>query len=260
MNEVTIPTWPCRLIQHDYLNDNPVGMNVKADLVFADPPYNQGIKYKNDPTKDRMSPEDYREFTRLSIAHLRGMARPGATFWWMTTEEHADWTGQMLTDLVGQRIYRIVWHEAFAQYQGNKGLTKDYRFIFCHVVRPEVTTAKDWGRDLMTWNPDNIRIPSARQTVYKDKRANGKGRVPGCVWNIRRLQGTSVDHVDWHPCQLPPELLARIVHGWSNEGDVVLDGFAGSGSLAKVCRQFKRGFVGIDRSETYLTEMERELQ
>jgi site-specific DNA-methyltransferase (adenine-specific) len=301
LNEVTVPTWPCRLIQADYNNPPQVLGNpgVTADLTFADPPYNQGVKYNADPTKDRMSPDDYKAFTRRSIRLLANSTRIGGTLWWMTTEEHADWTGEMLSMLVGPRLARIVWHEAFAQYQGNKGLTKDFRFIFVHEVGE---------RKNPIWNPDAIRVPSARQMVYKDKRANSKGRVPGTtwtfdemttdqiverlaqeidkpenadrrwhlmnaavkaaarqlsvpdeVWMFRRLQGTSHDHVDWHPCQLPPELLERIVQGWSNPGSVVLDGFAGSGSLAKVCKRLGRAFVGVDRSATYNDEMFKEL-
>lgn len=304
LNEVTLPSWPCRLIQADYLNPPEVlGNGVTADLTFADPPYNLGIKYHADPTKDRMPLEEYQKMTRQAIRLLANSTRLGGTFWWMTTEEHADWTGQMLSELVGPRLYRIVWHEAFAQYQGDKGLTKDFRFIFVHKVGGDATGAKP-----MIWNPDAIRVPSARQMIYKDKRANSKGRVPGTtwtfdemtpdqiverlaqeidkpenadrrwhlmnaavkaaarqlsvpdeVWMFRRLQGTSHDHVDWHPCQLPPELLERIVLGWSNPGSVVLDGFAGSGSLAKVCKRLGRAFVGVDRSPKYHDEMFKEL-
>lgn len=318
MNIHKVKSWPCTLIQADYCMNSPLLLRLPVtdkpvDLVFADPPYNLGVAYDGDPTKDKMSPEDYKRFTYLSILAMANVCRPGATFWWMTTEEHADWTGQMLNDLVGPRLHRIVWHEAFAQYQGDRALTKDYRFIFCHAVRPQVETVKDWGKDLLTFNPHAIRVPSVRQRMG-DKRANPKGRVPGTtwefnpeasieetsatlvahmataqvmgrtageqrdlvtqalrvvqkqgpvpgdVWNFRRLQGTSKDHVKWHPCQLPPELLTRIVKGWSNEGDVILDGFAGSGSLAKVCRSLKREFIGVDRSETYIKEMSKELK
>lgn len=294
----TLSTWPCRLIQADYLNA-PESIDVTADLTFADPPYNLGIKYHADPTKDRMSPEAYRDFTRKSIRLLANSTRVGGTFWWMTTEEHADWTGEMLSELVGPRLYRIVWHEAFSQYQGDKGLTRDFRFIFVHEVGK---------RQNPIWNPDDIRVPSARQMIYKDKRANSKGRVPGTTWTFdemttdqiverlaqeidrpenadrrwhlmnaaikaasrqlsvpdetwmfRRLQGTSHDHVDWHPCQLPPELLERIVKGWSNPGSVVLDGFVGSGSLARVCKRLGRSFVGVDRSPDYIARLVSEL-
>lgn len=253
--------WDCQLIQHDYLGPSsrlPIGTHDarrfgdhrKADLVFADPPYNIGVKYADDPTKDKMTPEQYQQFTLDTLATLIASARGGATLWWMVPEEHADWVGEMLTRVVGPRLYRIVWEEAFAQYQGNRALTKDYRFIFVHRVASD---------GVVTFNPDDIRIPSARQEVYKDKRANSKGRVPGCIWKVRRLQGTSRDRVDWHPCQLPPEMLVRIVKGWTNPGDLVIDAFAGSGSLGKVCRELNRGFVGVDRSATYIGKMAEEM-
>lgn len=298
-----IESWDCQIINYDYMwpNEAITPLGKKADLIFADPPYNIGVQYADDVTKDKMSAEEYRDFTMICISAAISVARPGATLWWMVPEEHADWVGEMLTAMVGPRLYRIVWEETFSQYQGNRALTKDYRFIFVH----RVTT----GEGEVTWNPDEIRIPSARQLIYRDKRANGKGRVPGTtwkftdqstpeemaaevlrsleggvlpheqksiiadalrhaarmpqvpgdVWRFRRLQGTSTDRVDWHPAQLPPELLVRIVKGWTNPGDLVFDAFAGSGSLAKVCRSLGRSFVGVDQSPTYVDKLVEEL-
>lgn len=309
MKNIVLESWPCQLIEYDYTR---VGDTLalaspehKADLVFADPPYNLGVKYADDPTGDKMTLKEYQNFTLATLSCLIGVARPGATLWWMTPEEHADWTGDMLTRMVGPRLYRIVWWETFSQYQGDRALTKDYRFIFVHRV-----TA---SQGEVTFNPESIRVPSLRQRLYKDKRANPKGRlpsttwefeegtafpdmaalvqqmlltaqakgaseqeqreiiaqalaasarlryVPGDIWKFRRLQGTSLDRVDWHPCQLPPELLQRIVKGWSNPGDLVLDAFAGSGSLAKVCKALGRRFIGVDRSPTYIERMAKEL-
>lgn len=217
----------------------------KCRVVFADPPYDQGVRYADDPTGDRLGLPEYQRMTRDAIASGLAIAEPGATFWWLVPERFADWVGPMLTDRVGPRLYRVVWEEAFAQYQGDRKLTEDYRFLFVHRVP---------GGDIR-WNPKAIKIPSARQERYKDKRANPEGRVPGCVWRVRRLQGTSKDHVDWHPCQLPPEMLERIVLGWSDPGDVVADLFAGSGNMGLAALKHGRRFVGIDRSPTYIREM-----
>lgn len=235
----------CRLIQHDY-TDGPVEGVTGVDLIFSDPPYNLGVAYADDPTGDRLSLRDYKAFTLSVLTALRRCARPGATVWWMTPEEHADWTGLFLTRVIGPRLYRVVWEESFAQYQGDRALTKDYRFIFCHRC----------SDGPVTFNPHAIRVPSVRQEMG-DKRANPNGRVPGCVWKFRRLQGTSKDHVDWHPCQLPPELLARIVKGWSNPNDLVMDAFLGSGSMLAVARELGRQFVGVDRSPTYIDKAGR---
>lgn len=253
------------VVQHDYTNNLSLGLHTVmpdgfrfADLVFADPPYNLGIGYADDETRDRLPDDKYRSLCLHAMSQLEATARPGATFWWMTDERHADWTGQMLTEHVGPRLYRIVWEESFSQYQGDRALTKDYRFIFVHVVRSAVDNADDWGKDLVTWNPNDIRVPSVRQQMG-DKRANPNGRVPGCVWKFRRLQGTSRARVDWHKAQLPPELLTRIVRGWTNPGDTVVDGFGGSGSMGRVCRTLGRHSVLIDKSPTYVRKMREEL-
>lgn len=244
-----------QVIQHDYSGYGSgwipaKDLHRKADLIFGDPPYNYKVKYADDPTGDNLTLEQYQKTTLDAFAILLGAARPGATFWWMTPEEHGDWTGDLLTRVVGPRLYRIVWEESFSQYQGDRALTKDYRFIFCHRVGSV-------GGEV-TFNPNAIRIPSVRQEMG-DKRANPLGRVPGCVWKFRRLQGTSKDHVDWHPCQLPPELLMRIVYGWSNPGDLVLDAYGGSGSMGKVCKTLGRRAVLVDRSPTYCAKMREEL-
>lgn len=240
------------IIQHDYLGSTGLLarqalVNVGARIVFSDPPYNIGIRYADDPTSDRLPIADYLRLSERAIYAMAELLAPGGTAWWMVPEEHADWVGPMMTEIIGPRIYRIVWHETFAQYQQGK-LTEDYRFIFVH--------QKPGG--VAIFNPDAIRIPSTRQELG-DKRADPRGRVPGQVWKVRRLQGTSDDRVDWAPTQLPPEMCQRIVAGWSNEGDTVVDMFAGSGTMGVACKQLKRNFIGIDRSPTYCDKMRERL-
>lgn len=54
-----------------------------------------------------------------------------------------------------------------------------------------------------------------------------------------------------HPATFPERLVEDHVHTWTNEGDVVLDIFGGSGTTAKVARRMGRGFIHIDISEEY---------
>ena len=169
---------------------------------------------------------------------------------WLCPAHHGAAIWGMVDSFAMAHLYEgpVVWHETFSQYQQRR-LTKDYRFIFM--------CRKPGGQS--TFNPDAIRIRSRRQELG-DKRADPRGRVPGMVWRLRRLQGTSSDRVDWHPAQLPPELLERLVLGWSNPGDTVLDPFAGSGNCGLCCLRNDRRFVGVDRSQTYIDRMRRRLQ
>ena len=118
-----------------------------------------------------------------------------------------------------------------------------------------------------TFNVEAIRVPSARQLVYADRRANPAGRLPDDTWILRpqdlpegfqpdddtwyfpRVCGTFKERAGWHGCQMPEQLLGRIIRACSNEDDLVLDPFAGSGTTLAVAKKLGRRFVGFELSE-----------
>ena len=226
-----------------------------VDLAFVDPPYNFGVKYAEDPTGDKLPTADYIKLCQRTVNIASRLVRRDGLLFWLCPSSHVEIMPRMLTSLFGPRLYTIIKQETFAQYQ-QKSLTNEYRFLFVH----KNSNGDDPLLKGYTFNPNAIRIPSQRQEKYNDKRANPDGRVPGDVWKIRRLQGTSTDHVDWHPAQLPPELLERIILGWTNEGDTVLDMFAGSGNMGLVCQRHKRNSILIDGSATYCEKMRERLR
>lgn len=259
---ISKPTGPfdCQLLEHSFQVEHesiPGVRDGSVTLAFADPPYNIGVKYADDPTGDWRSPSDYFQWCQTVIEVMARTLRVGGTMWWLCPEQHGDTIGPMLERVVGPRLYRIIWRESFAQYQQHS-LTADYRFLFCHRKQAEGAKRPDDDLEHVTFNPDAIREPSVRQEMG-DKRADPRGRVPGQVWDIRRLQGTAKDRVKWHPAQLPPELLNRIVLGWSNPGDLVLDAFGGSGTMGEACKAYDRRCILIDQSPTYLQKIRERL-
>lgn len=249
-----------RLIKHDYLSASELPIESgSVDLVFSDPPYNQRVKYDNDPTNDNLPDDQYKQLVSSIVEEAFRILRPGGTLWWLCPARHGGWLWPMLLRH-GRLLYDapIIWHERFAQYQDRR-LTSDYRLLFPVVKPAPVKTADDWGENHLVFNPDQIRVKSVRQELG-DPRANPAGRVPGHVWTTRRLQGTAKDRVDWHPAQLPPETLEQIVKGWTNMGHTVADLFAGSGSMGLVALKNDRSFVGVDRSPFYLGEINERLK
>ncbi|MDD4891857.1 MAG: site-specific DNA-methyltransferase, partial [Phycisphaerae bacterium] len=125
-----------------------------------------------------------------------------------------------------------------------------------------------------TFNADAIRVASDRQMLYNDKRANTKGKVPDDVWTLcrhcarvnslagndastdqwlmSRVCGTFKERVQWHPCQMPEEVLERIVLASSNPGDLVFDPFSGSGTTLSVANRLGRHWLGTDISPDYV--------
>ena len=91
-------------------------------------------------------------------------------------------------------------------------------------------------------NPDNTR----------------KGKNPTNVWEIGRLNGNSKERVG-HPTQKPVEIIDRFVKALSYPGSVVLDFFAGSGTVGRVCIKEGRHCLMCDSSSTSI-EYSKSLQ
>jgi DNA modification methylase len=76
-------------------------------------------------------------------------------------------------------------------------------------------------------------------------------RVPMDVWygaNWGRIQGNNKERRHGHDNQLPEAYLERVILATSNEGDLVLDPFVGSGTTATVARAYGRRFIGSEFS------------
>lgn len=210
-----------------------------AHCIFADPPYNAGIDYGAGKEADTLSDHDYLTWCDEWIAATERVLAPGGSLWVVICERWADEFGCTLAAMLPRR-QRIIWRETFCQYV-QTNFSTEHRHLFYH-VKPGAPH---------TWNPDPIRVESARQKAG-DKRGKKK-RVPGSVWTIGRLAGTHTKRgrVDWHPAQLPIELLERVILCASNPGDTVLDVFAGSGSMGVACARHGRGFIGIELNPGY---------
>ena len=59
----------------------------------------------------------------------------------------------------------------------------------------------------------------------------------------------------WHPAVLQKSIVDDHIRSWSNEGDVVLDPFLGSGTVARSCEELGRRCIGIEISEDYCQKM-----
>jgi len=62
-----------------------------------------------------------------------------------------------------------------------------------------------------------------------------------------------------HPTQKPEKLLAKIILASTNENDLILDPFAGSGTTAAVAKKLNRSFIGIEANEKYCLLTEKRL-
>ena len=89
-----------------------------------------------------------------------------------------------------------------------------------------------------------------------------KTKIDGNVWKIPTGGGHNTkDKIAYkHPAIFPEKLAHDHIKSWSNEGDVVLDPFVGSGTTCKMAKQLNRNYIGIDVSKEYIDIAEERLQ
>ena len=235
-----------------------------VDLAFADPPFNIGYKY--DRYDDSRNSDDYLGWTGDWLAAVRRVLKPDGSFFVAIGDEYVAEI-KIRLDALGLTMRNwIVWHYTFG-VSCTKKFSRSHAHILYYVADPK----------RFTFNADAIRVPSARQTTYADRRANPRGKVPDDTWVLRpaeeegcfapesdtwvesRVCGTFRERRG-HPCQMPEAVLRRIVSVASDPGDLVLDPFAGSGTTLAAAHDLDRRYFGVELSEEYHRAIEERLR
>lgn len=230
-----------------------------ADLVFADPPFNIGYEY--DVYQDKKQREDYLDWSRLWISAVHRVLDDAGTFWLAIGDEYAAEL-KIISQEIGFRLRSwVIWYYTFGVNCKTK-FSRSHAHLFYFVK-----DAKQF-----TFNCELLenRVPSARQLVYADGRANPNGRLPDDTWVLRpqdladcftteedtwyfpRVAGTFKERAGFHGCQMPEQLLGRIVRLCSHPGQLVLDPFSGSATSLAVAKKLGRNYLGFDLSEEYV--------
>lgn len=236
-----------------------------VDLAFADPPFNIGYQY--DVYQDRLQYDRYLNWSRDWTAEVVRLLKPTGTFWLAIGDEYAAELKLMLQKDHGLCCRNwVIWYYTFGVNCTGK-FSRSHVHLLYMVKDPRA----------FTFNAEAIRVPSARQLVYADRRANPQGRLPDDTWILRpqdladgfrpeedvwyfpRVCGTFAERAGWHGCQMPERLLARIILACSNPGDVVLDPFAGSGTTLAVAKKLRRRFIGFEISPQYTQRIAQRL-
>lgn len=128
-----------------------------------------------------------------------------------------------------------------------------------HILSPRnekilwyVKNSKDY-----TFNLDEIRDKNVK---YPNQKKNGKlrcntlGKNPSDVWQIAKVTSgkkRASKERTFHPAQFPMDMIERVIKGFSNPGDLVMDPFIGSGTTAEVALKYKRKIIGFEIKKEY---------
>lgn len=240
-----------------------------VDLVFADPPFNIGYKY--DVYEDKLAADEYLQWSEDWMREVYRILKSDGSFWLAIGDDFAAELKLKAQQLGFHCRSWVIWYYTF-------GVNCKFKFTRSH------THLLYFVKDVrhFTFNSEDLenRIPSARMLVYNDKRTNPKGRLPDDTWIIPpdvpatfalrpqdmqecflpnesdwyfpRVAGTFKERAGFHGCQMPEQLLGRIIRSCSNEGDFVVDPFSGSASTLIVAKKLKRKHIAFELSEEYV--------
>jgi site-specific DNA-methyltransferase (adenine-specific) len=236
-------------------------------LAFADPPFNIGYEY--DVYDDRKAYQHYLDWSRQWMAGVYRALRPDGTFWLAIGDEYAAELKVLARDLGFSCRSWVIWYYTFGVNCTRK-FNRSHAHLFHFLKDPKQFT--------FNFDDPTIRVPSARQLVYADARANPKGRLPDDTWILRpqdvtggfsensdtwyfpRVAGTFKERAGFHGCQMPEQLLGRIVRASSNAGDLVLDPFTGSGTTLTVAKKLGRNWMGFELSPDYARQATQRIE
>jgi site-specific DNA-methyltransferase (adenine-specific) len=214
--------------------------------IFADPPYNlsnggitcKGGKMvsvnKGEWDKSKGFEDDF-EFTYKWIKACRRLLEPEGSIWISGTPHNIYQVGFALQSLKFHILNEISWFKPNAPPNlGCRCFTHSHETIIW--AKKSKKAKHKFNYSLMKeW----------------DDKFSPAGKQMRSVWSIP-MTPISEKKNGIHPTQKPNELLRRIILSSSNEGDLVLDPFNGSGTTGIVSHSLRRKYIGIDNNESFL--------
>lgn len=225
-------------------------------LIFADPPYNLQLKqelYRPNQTLvdgvddvwDQFSSfESYDEFTAQWLAACRRVLADDGTIWVIGSYHNIFRVGKIMMDLGYWILNDVQWHKTnpMPNFRGVR---------FTNATETLIWAKKSEQQKKYTFN-------------HQDMKQFNNGKQLTSVWQIPLCTGKERIKDEHgkkaHSTQKPEALLERVILASSNEGDLILDPFLGSGTTCAVAQKLNRRSIGIEQELRYVEIAEGRLR
>ncbi len=250
LNQFTLDAIRNKIILGDALEVLKKFPDESVDLVFIDPPYflqlpkkklvRWNVKTKVEGVEDDWdkfeSFEEYDLFILTLLQEISRIMKENATIWIISTYHSVHRIGKIMQDLGYWLLSDVLWVK-------NNPMPNWLGVRFTNATETIIWAVKD---------------KKSKKYTFKKELAKefGIGKVGANVWVIPLCTGKErlkrEDGEKLHSTQKPVELLKRIILTTSNEGDLILDPMAGTGTTGHVAKELKRDFVMIEREKKYI--------
>ncbi|MCY4106330.1 MAG: site-specific DNA-methyltransferase [Chloroflexi bacterium] len=222
-----------------------------VDMVFADPPFNLNKNYAS--YKDNLPLHQYLDWTYQWLEESIRVLKPTGSIFVYNIPKLLTFTAAKLNELAIFRHW-IAWNS------GGRPLGKTLQPAHYGILLYSKT------KDMKFYD---VRAPHKRCRVCKEFHTDygGKehlrhpfGYLVSDVWDdLHRIRHRK-RRIENHPCRLPVPLLERMILMTTDENDVILDPFCGSGTAAVAAMQLGRRYLGVDIDPQYFAATHEKLQ
>ncbi|NPV75053.1 MAG: hypothetical protein HPY59_01635 [Anaerolineae bacterium] len=213
-----------------------------VDLVFADPPYNLDKSYN--VYADELDLEQYLSWCNAWLDEYIRILKPTGSLYILNLPRWAMYHASYLNKKMHFQNW-IVW-DALSEPRG-KLMPAHYSLLF-YTKHPS-----NFILNSINGNQIDSRQYCLRTSCIRSRKATGEDKKEPLtdIWSdIHRIKHRR--DRDYHPCQLPDDLLKRIILMSTNEGGIVLDALVGTGTTAVMAAKLNRRYVAIDIDPEYV--------
>ena len=236
------------LIQGDCFEELKKLPDNSIDLIVVDPPY--GINYKD---WDKL--DNFIKFTEAWVKECFRILKDDGSFYsfmdWRNVSEF-----KLLLDKYGTIKNWITWHRTKGRSSSdNYKSTKEEILYYIKGKKYKWNEQKMLKKHVFPYKKDG----KPRGWFTNEDGIKCRWTGLGNVWFYTVPFWNMPEYVK-HPSQKPEMMIERIILSSSNEGDIVLDPFVGSGTTCVVAKKLNRSYIGIEISEEYCKTAETRIK
>ena len=236
-------------------------------LVYIDPPFATKQDFSNKDSKaysDKLAGAEFLEWLRKRLILLREVLADDGSIYVHLDWHKAHYVKVLMDEIFGEGNFcnEIVWyyrrwniagkyftrnHDTIFWYTRNKG-----NHVFNQMYIPKSEKSSAQGK---AWK-SVIGEDGKRRSIQTDEKTKG---VPmPDTWEISMINPVAKERIGY-PTQKPEKLLERIIKSSSNNGDLILDCFGGSGTTAAVAEKLGRRWITVDAGKLSIYTIQKRI-
>jgi hypothetical protein len=209
-------------------------------LIFADPPQNDGVDYGEGNAADQRPDAEYLAWVGAWLGACVPLLTEDGSLWFLTGDRYV----QAVRDL----IVRVGLHpRSWIKVYEPPGVGPAPGFLSSTLHLLHSTKSAD----RFAFHPEGLEQAVARSAAEARALATLGCKLTDDVWVVPRLKATDMERIPSFPAQRRKALLQPIVRCATDEGDWVLDPFAGSATAGVVALEEGRNYLGIEKNSQF---------